>query len=408
MERIEATATLSSEQYSTEKNMMIHYSPAPMPTVWDPVVFLSTVYYQQVFSRAYMLVHPSMMDRVIPVINNDDFAQNSICLLASTFLMQKGENVSFDYRNQLVSRSEYHLPATEDFRRPVSLGMAFGALQLISNSLFAAGVHPWKKHLRIAFNYVYPILFNTPVCRLDPSSLFISQITGWFCVLAAISNEFDPEYLRTFTALFDPANYVDDYANRYMNMPQIMGADCRVLWALAEITDLAQTKPDLTEYDMSCRGTKIQKRLMEAWVPYPECEHDTNSINAQRWFTGELFRQSAFLYYYAIIHNHNPYDEAISQCVDSMINLIACINPSSITSRMCVFAIFLCGALYRTDVQRAFLEYFLNEACAENVGNSRAVLDVLREIWDERERDPFGGCRVNWRDPLKRKRLLLV
>jgi hypothetical protein len=181
-----------------------------------------------------------------------------------------------------------------------------------------------------------------------------------------------------------------------------------VLWALADITDLAQPMPNLTQYEVSRRGARIQRRLSEACVPYPECGHDTNSINIQQWFTGELFRQSALFYYYTVIHDHNPYDEAINRWADSMIDLIVYINASSITSRMCVLGIFLCGALYRTDVQRTYLEHFLEDACAENVGNSRAILDVLREIWDERECDPFGGRRVNWRDPLKRKHLLLV
>jgi hypothetical protein len=382
--------------------------PASLIDTWDPTIGPSpTVFYQQVLSRVYVLVHPSIVDRIIPIVDNDAFAQNSVCLLASTFLMQRGQNVPYEYRRWMESFSNRHLSA-RNLNHPLAQGEALGALLLISNLLLTAGGRSWKKHLTIAFNYVYPILFSTPICRLDPSSLFISQITGWFCVLAAISNKFDPEYLRVFTALFDTDNYADGGTNRYTDMSQIMGADCRVLWALAEITDLAQTHSILTQDEVSRRGAKIQRRLSEAWVSYPQYGHDTDSTDSQRWFTGELFRQSAFLYHYAVIHDHNPYDEDTSQCVDSMINLITCINPSSITSRMCVFAIFLCGALYRTDAHRTSLENFLNEACAENVGNSRAVLDVLREIWDEREREPFGGYRVNWRDPLKRKHLLLV
>jgi hypothetical protein len=399
----------SSERRAYEDTVMIvtHYGP----TFCNLELFLQNVYFKDVFPRAYMLVDPRMMDRIIPVIEKDIFALHSICLLSSTFLLQKRcfQDIALEFRKQKMDFfSDYNHSLGSDGRQ-ITQGQALGSLQLISNSLFAAGAPPWKMHLKVAFTYVHPLIRDTPVHGLDPSTLFIAQITGWFCVLAAISNDlrFRSDYLKTFIPLFEVGNYVGDNAHRYMNMSEIMGADCRVLWALAEITDLAQNKSYLAEDEIRRRGEKITNRLSECRIDKLEY-HDANiaSIHTQRSYTGELFRLSALLYYYSIIHDNNPYHEDVSTCPDKMIDLILVSGASSITSRMCVFGIFLCGALCKSG-QIPYLRHFLAAACDENVGNSRAVLEVLEEIWWERGQNP-ASANVNWRDPLKRKKLLLV
>src|SRR6202042_1183995 len=116
----------------------------------------------------------------------------------------------------------------------------------------------------------------------------------WYDVLASATRVQIPYFLEVSRCLFDPnSTYIGDSPSsgpEQLSMSPIMGCENHIVWALAEISNLAcwkeLQKGVLSMPELVKRGTKIEKHLMPPASP-PVCYDELEHI---RILTSQVFR----------------------------------------------------------------------------------------------------------------------
>jgi hypothetical protein len=240
---------------------------------------------------------------------------------------------------------------------------------------------------------------------------FIIKTSIWFDVLASATLIRRPKFLDVLRSLYGPTPTVNGGRSE-LSMMGVMGCENRIVLALAEIADLACWKDEcrragrLSVPELVRRGQDIETILKSANASDPDHLLDTER-SRRRHLTSDVFRASALVYLHSVISGDHP------QCPEIMSNIaetVKCLRRAEDIStarqvvRTVVFSICICGCL--TDVPQ-YREYFLrrlHEQQTETVGNCARVAQLMKEVWNSRER----GEPVDWRVVMQQSQMLLV
>jgi len=204
-------------------------------------------------------------------------------------------------------------------------------------------------------------------------------------------------------------------------MLSIMGCENRVVWALAEVTDLFAWKENekrlgrLSVPTLVARGRRIEKHIGREMGPALPPRQD---LDYHRYVTSAVFRASARVYLHSVLSGDYP---SCPEIVEGVNDTIACLErvsemgrdgtAQSVASRSVVrsvvFSIFLCGCLTDDPVIREKFLHHLEAQKAETVGNCQEVKELMKKVWDDRSKGDFNQP-ARWREFLKAEAILLV
>jgi hypothetical protein len=343
-------------------------------------------------------------------------------------------------------------------------GEAFAALQIISAFLFDGGTgYRWHRWLKIACSYADSVLLDKKytgpaeaLIRADETVQFVVKTTMWFDVLASITLGVAPHFLKVFRDIFNPNNNPQKAQPlRQLSMMAVMGCENDIVWALSEVSALAQWKQEqqkkgtLSVPELVRLGQEIEKHLTPAPAAY--C---SDNLEVYRQYSSEIFRASTSVYLHSVVSGDFPAVPEIKKGVKDMIdclNEIPALEPSSPTSasltatasnitnslagnslatpptsvsstpvdpsvwifsrsviRMTVFSIFICGCLTDDSGQRqALLSRLKQQQSLEKIGNCDGITELLEDVWKKRDSGPCWQ-EVPWREALNKAEMLLV
>jgi len=296
-------------------------------------------------------------------------------------------------------------------------------LHIISWVLFRGGRGHWQECLSIATKFSERVLWQPSyagpqdaLLRCSPPTRFIVKTSMWFDVLASATRVETPRFLEVFRDLFDPNKAhitgasLDNVPDELSMLP-IMGCENHIVWALAEISNLACWK----EYQINSGALSTVEllrrgQLIEHFIKEPRAPHlyPADKLQQARILTSEVFRASARVYLHSVISGDHPYCKEIKEAVAETIECLRRVPASGTRSvvRSVVFGICICGCLTNDPHQRHFLLEKLDSQQAESVGNCAEVKELMTQVW--RNRDSASNSSVTWRDVMRRTEMLLV
>lgn len=325
----------------------------------------------------------------------------------------------------------------------ISTGEAFAALQIISAFLFDGGTgYRWHRWLHLACQYADGVLNDKrwtgpaeALVRADETVGFVVKTTMWFDVLASITLGKAPHFINVFRTIFGPGSSGDEQGQRMvprqLSMMAVMGCENAIVWALAEVSALAQWKTEqlargtLSVPELVRKGAAVEKHLTPAPAAF-----FTDDLAMYRQYSSEIFRASTSVYLHSVVSGDYPAVGEIRRGVREMIECLEEIpgmdggtgtgkqvegakgGPAFIFSRsvirMTVFSIFICGCLTDDAKQRnVLLTRLRQQQTLEKIGNCDGITDLLEEVWRKRDRGP-AWAEVPWREALSKAEMLLV
>ena len=315
-------------------------------------------------------------------------------------------------------------------------------------------------YLDIASRFVQKTLDDTQ--RYGPEDVlktcsektrFIIKTTFWFDVLASITTQKIPRFLRYYRLIFDPRQGFiegDPEANEKLSMLPVMGCENHIVLAIAEISNLADWKEgqlrqkSLSYPELVKRGIKIEEGFLEPSYPRSNYSfangaapsssssasatngyslHDPGpsmtqggiraqqqpmnsdlEIEQRRRLTNDIFRAAARVYLHTVLSGDYPNCPEIREHVQTTIAHLQDIERFSHSVqrgvvRSVVFAICLCGCLTDDARQKGILLNLLRSQRRESVGNLSEVEKLIQNVWAARARNPSSP--VNWREVMK-------
>lgn len=308
-----------------------------------------------------------------------------------------------------------------------SMADAMGGLLTVSSFLFSGGAGQWDVFLRVAVMFSKSILRQPcgpkeALIRCTKDERFIIKTSMWFDVLASASRRQIPYFLDEYRQMFgrnsafieSPISMMSP--REELSMMSVMGCENHIVWAMAEISNLAYWKhrqlrhgslsmPELVE-----RGKEIERHLLPG---VPVDSEMVPEIDFQRYLTSELFRASSRIYLHTVISGSFPHCPEIQNGVQETINILQKIptaTPIAHTTtrnvvRSVVFSIFIAGCLTDNQQQRNYFLRCLSKQGEEPVGNCPKVKQVMEKVWEQHENrtDP-----VPWQEALLEEGMLLV
>jgi C6 transcription factor Pro1 len=388
-------------------------------------------------TRQYLLIDPKDRNLIFDNLQSSPTARDAACMLSSlhrrlnTHNMEDSDPESAlqvsSLRHSLVGKA--HL--TED--------EAMAGLHVVSWVLFNGGVGQWEDFLHVAFRYADSVLWHPDyhgpqdaLMRCRPITRFIIKTAMWFDVLASATRSEAPNFLDVFRGLFDPNNAFTaaspSSVPEELSMLPIMGCENHIVWALAEISNLASWKDlqkergALSMPDLINRGAKIEKHIMPPISPL--IFYDAQ--DQMRLLTSQIFRASARVYLHSVLSGDYPSCKEIAEGVTDTIEWLKrvpehdqdpSIRPLSghkdiarSVVRSVVFSICICGCLTDIPWQR---DFFLSELDKhgksmgdKSMGNCRAVKALIQKVW--RNRETSSSQSLTWREVVRESRVLLV
>lgn len=307
-------------------------------------------------------------------------------------------------------------------KQDIDEGDAMAALHIISWVLFGGGKGQWQQCLNVAWKFSEKVLYNPQwlspqdaMMNCTPSTRFIVKTSMWFDVLASATRVEAPRFIEVFRELFDPSQAhitgasIDNVPDQLSMLP-IMGCANHIVWALAEISNLACWKEyqiangALSTFELVKRGMHI-----EGFLKAPGTDHlfEMDPLQEARLLTSEVFRASARVYLHSVISGDHPQCKEIREAVADTIECLRRVPTSDTRSvvRSVVFSICICGCLTDDPAQRQFLLEKLDSQQAESVGNCAEVKELMGQVWRNRTE---SNVTVTWRDVMRRTEMLLV
>ena len=331
---------------------------------------------------------------------------------------------------------------------------AMAALHLISMILFDGGHgDKWRQYLLFAANYVKERMRETrdknggleKLRELSGKEALIVKTAIWFDVLASVTTIQSPLLLDVVRSLFEPrrscpaelsnTTFVlmdklggnngnstppsEGESEEKLSMMFPMGCENRVVWAFAEISALAQSKWQLKEQgklsiqNLVLQSNKIEKELEARYIPVKDISDYSDVMSYSRYLVSNIFRTSALLYLHAVVNDGYPQVNQISLAVDEVMRWIKYIpwKPKEQTEkqihrtviRSTVFAFYITGALTDDEKYRMTIIDHLVQEVGAVMGNCKAILEILDEIWSERRSGLQCTDEVLWREKLTRR-----
>ncbi|KAK1231705.1 hypothetical protein PQX77_005191 [Marasmius sp. AFHP31] len=282
------------------------------------------------------------------------------------------------------------------------------SLNVISLFLFDGGYGQWEEWLDLAVRQSQQILkagrfmsLKDALINCDGSEQFIVKTTIWFDVLASVTRMRPPSLFEAVKELFDPnQSSVLEVSNEgnapALSMMTVMGCEGRIIWALAQISALAQAKEAYAARGAVDTMWLVNKcKDIEALL-HPPAANSLKNEEVHRVLTSEVFRNAARLYLYTIVHGDFPNVQPIRKAVDDTFAALQAARKQysssvgQIVVRSTVFAVFMLG--YDEGIV---------------YGNFKGVTEVMESVWNEREKSEAKDP-VPWRKALFNAGLLLV
>lgn len=303
-------------------------------------------------------------------------------------------------------------------------GDAMAALTVVSWVILRGGRGQWQEFLDVACRYADDVLFR-PECdgpqaalmQCSPTTRFIIKTSMWYDVVASTARIEVPRFLQVFRDVFDP-NHIDGVDGSLPSVPEelsmlpIIGCESHIVWALAEISDLAIWKDRQKErgafnaQELVNRGNKIETHIMPP-ISLPAFDSE---LEHTRVLTSQVFRASARVYLHSVLSGDYPNCQGIANGVKDAIHWLQQVPELSAPSVVRSVAFSICIGSCLTDVpwQRNFLLELLTmkHESATAVGNWAEMKRLIQEIWFSRKTSGYES--VNWRDVMRKTEMLLV
>ncbi|KAL0060183.1 hypothetical protein AAF712_013030 [Marasmius tenuissimus] len=375
----------------------------------------------RVLNKQYQLADDRISEIIIDSIQSDGTARASASFLATVYFQRKtnhgrvhalGDSSIQEKYAQLegVLKKEHH-----------DNNDAIGALNVISAFLFDGGYGNWEEWLGLAVKQSHRILtggrfiggLKDALVNSSGSEQFIVKTTIWFDVLASVTRMRRPSLYEVIQELFDPnqATVYEEGSTQALSMMAIMGCEGRIIWALAQISALARMKEAYAERGALDTMFLVRRCTEIETLLHPPVANSLENEEVHRKLTSEVFRNAARLYLYTIVHGDFPNVQPIRQAVEDTFAALQAARQYSevgqIVIRSTVFAVLMIGCLCKDrETQRKIVSQLRDD---EGIvyGNFKGVVEVMEQVWKEREnsapKDP-----VPWRRALYKTRLLLV
>lgn len=346
-------------------------------------------------------------------------ALDAVCLLSSLHrhALNTGDPKGDPQAVQLFSRVRSGLIGKANLTE----GDAMAGLHVVSWVLFCGGRGQWQEFLHIACRFSSSILYHPDhhspqdaLMKCNETTRFIIKTSMWFDVLAAATRVEVPYFLDIYRSLFNPnAAYIDHAPSSVppeLDMLPVMGAENHVVWALAEISNLAcwkdlqKRKGALSIPELVRRGQAIESYLKPPAVP----RQTYSDMDENRMLTSEVFRASARVYLHSVLSGDYPSCNEIIDGVEDTIRCLQRVPPrgNRTVIRSVVFGICICGCLTDIPWQREFLLERLEAQRKESVGNCAEVKELIHRVWANRAASDFDS--FTWRDVMRESQMLLV
>ncbi|KAK7016315.1 fungal-specific transcription factor domain-containing protein [Favolaschia claudopus] len=392
---------------------------------------LVTHYLGNVMELQYLLADRNQIQSIlIPSVTSPSAAQNAARLLAAihsqratyrshSFIALQDKNTARQYEEllQVLHKTRHD----EDD--------ALAAISIISSFLFDGGSGAWQAWLKVSYDYARSIFHNR-----DPQDVlqtcsertrFIIKTAIWFDVLAAVTTQESPRFIRYIRDLYSPEkSAIYDPAlpsPPALSMLSVMGCENQIVWALAEASDLAvwkrlrQDNGSLSMPELVQRGTNLERYLTAKPSLYPSTTPKTEKEIA-RELSSNIFRAATLVYVRSIVSGDFPHVPEIVLAIDETMGYARTTERHeqkvySSVVRSTVFAFFICGALSDDPQVQKQVEELLSlsgeDPALSTMGNATSIRRLLDNIWADRRET--GACApVPWRDVLKDANMLLV
>jgi C6 transcription factor Pro1 len=382
-------------------------------------------YLTNVFDFQYLLADRSVSNLMMESAEANGTAKEAMCLLSvihqdSLYISSNGNEIGRRFRSLV----------TQIFgkKAPFTSGDAIAALHAVSSFLFRGGKGNWKQWLAVAYMFsdgllCHPYIWSSLTPKETQKYSFILTTTMWFDVLASVTLMNTPHFMHQYRMFFRPRILtMNESLSSWSSssglhppllMMTIMGCENHVVWAMAEISELALWKAQEQQYGRLSMPTLVQKGkdiehylLPRAGPPYAYPEQ----VEEARHHTAEIFRASTRVYLHSVISGDYPHCPEIMEGVRDTIQCLKNVTEQTtrrIVVRSVVFSIFMCGCLTDDMEQRQFLKSICMEQEPERVGNCPSVRELMQRVWKEWDRSPIG-TPVPWRRRLNEEGLLLV
>ncbi|KAI0768033.1 fungal-specific transcription factor domain-containing protein, partial [Trametes elegans] len=428
-------------------------------------------YLANVLPIQYLMADSSIRDFMLQLIQTSSEARDAACVLSALHLQcMSYPNNSVDavgifnrVKTILFGRRRTYSEgdAMSGLHIAYSEGDAMAGLHIVSSFLFSGGRGNWEAWLDVACQFVRS-LFEDPrfygpedaMKNCSESTRFIIKTTMWFDVLASVTTQKVPRFMKTYRELFGGQGaYIGDPATSApeISMLPVMGCENKIVLAIAETSNLAHWKESqlrrgtLSIPELVHRGAEIEEQYLAPSSPQPlavplqpgiygpqALQHHhaqgpaprgpsgftENEIAQRRRLTNAIFRASAKVYLHAVLSGDYPACPEIMNAVTETIDALRRV-PADAPSlhrgvvRSVVFGICVSGCLTDDPRQRSFLLQMLELQTRESVGNVGEVKRLMQEVWDRRdsEREPGYYKPVDWRAVMRESNpdlLLLV
>ena len=387
-------------------------------------------------TRQYLFIDQEAKNYIFENLQGSLTARDAVCMLSSLHRRLNLHGPEACDPESALQLSSLHNSLVR--KSHLTEGEAMAGLHVVSWVLFNGGRGQWQDFLHVACRYAESILWHPDyrgpqdaLMRCRPMTRFIIKTAMWFDVLASATRVEAPKFLDVFRGLFNPDSaFIDASPSSVpeeLSMLPIMGCENHVVWALAEISNLASWKDlqkergALSMPDLINRGAKIEKHIMPPTLPL--IFYDTQ--DQMRLLTSQVFRASARVYLHSVLSGDYPSCKEIAEGVADTIQWLKRVpeqvpepeQDPSIRSlsgskdiarsvvRSVVFSICICGCLTDITWQRDFFLMEL-EKHGKSMGNCQAVKDLIQKVWHHRETS--SSKSLTWREVVRKSQVLLV
>lgn len=389
-----------------------HWMPPTLYSIYDPV----TQYYgAYVFDVQYFLANtPQIRQMVLASLHSNSACRKVVEILSELHSCRK----------RLPQRTE-NIPLLLRYLKHTGTGNlddAMAVLHAVSAYLFNGGDGAWEECIDFAAKHVDIVLSTTFFCDSNPlqfcdeKTAFVVKTAIWFDVLASITSQKPPRLRLVIDRLFSPLRtHVEDLGDplSQCSMLSPMGCENDVVWALSEISALAEWKREqesqgrLSLPELVARGKALEQFLDNPRCLQP-CRDDPTAILHSE--TATIFRAAAHLYLAVVVSGDQPLVREVASWTEKTYSAITAIHSNALQPvvRSTVFAFFLCGCFSVDPVHQNYIkDVLLYQERSTEIGNCKSIVDLLESIWRKKS-GPEDPRPVQWQTLLRERHLLLV
>ncbi|KIL67546.1 hypothetical protein M378DRAFT_9324 [Amanita muscaria Koide BX008] len=403
---------LDSELQEQTQYAPRNYQPSSLYPIyeWDPA---TDYYIEYVFESQYLLANRPHIKQII----RDSLQIHP----ASKKIVQILSELHYG-RRRLPQRTDNIPPILHYLKRTGTgtLDDAMAVLHSVSVYLFNGGDGAWDECIDFAASHVQLLLgttyynFSNPLQQCDAKTAFVVKTAIWFDVLASITTGQSPRLHSDIGRLFDPRrthlHELGDPLSDQHSMLSPMGSENDVVWAISEISALAEWKQEqqgfLSIPELVNRAAPIQQCLDNPACNQP-CRVDLDMTSQHS--ASSIFRAAAQLYLATVVSGDYPLVPEVSSRAQRTYDAIFSIPQQELPPvvRSTVFAFFLCGCFLIDPARRTYIkDMLLYQEHSAEIGNLNSIINLLDSIWATSDHEHKRA--IPWRSLLRERHILLV